>query len=303
VFSTLGELLDRARPELVVVATPPDLHAELAIQALEAGAHVFCEKPFATSVAEADRVLAAAEPSRRVAVNHHMREMPIFKALRSRIEGGEDGGLVFLQIWQLVDLAPWLDPRSWCAARPDLTLLEAGIHAIDLMLFLLGESPLAVTAHAAGGLDGPEGADAIWVVTLELPRGRLAQLTASTLCPAAARHLEVRADCERASLRASMGGRVVVKIGKKRAQRAGIHLELGAGGTAWAERGLARRTLARNPRIPQVHATRVLLTRLIDALERGQQPPSSGFSARQTLAVVEAAYRSAQTRTRVPLAD
>jgi predicted dehydrogenase len=98
-----------------------------------------------------------------------------------------------------------------------------------------------------------------------------------------------------------MGGRALIKVGKKRAQSGGIHLELGAGGAAWSERGLRRRTLARNPRMPQVHATRALLARVIEALERGDEPPSSGRSARDSLAVVEAAYRSAASGNRVPI--
>ena len=51
------DLIAGCRPEVVVVASPPDSHAELCIEALEAGAHVLCEKPLATSVADADRIL------------------------------------------------------------------------------------------------------------------------------------------------------------------------------------------------------------------------------------------------------
>jgi len=45
-FATLDELVEQAKPEAIVVATPPDSHAALCVQALSAGAHVFCEKPF-----------------------------------------------------------------------------------------------------------------------------------------------------------------------------------------------------------------------------------------------------------------
>jgi predicted dehydrogenase len=46
------------RPDLVVIATYSDSHADLAIRAMEAGAHVFVEKPLATNVADAERVVA-----------------------------------------------------------------------------------------------------------------------------------------------------------------------------------------------------------------------------------------------------
>src|SRR6266498_1553113 len=54
-YASLAELLDRARPDVVIVATPPDVHVEPCLRALDAGCHVFCEKPLAQSVAEADR--------------------------------------------------------------------------------------------------------------------------------------------------------------------------------------------------------------------------------------------------------
>jgi predicted dehydrogenase len=71
-FETLDELLER-RPDVVVIASPPALHADQCIAALESGAHVYCEKPFTATVEDADRVLAAvAATGRLVAVNHHI---------------------------------------------------------------------------------------------------------------------------------------------------------------------------------------------------------------------------------------
>src|SRR5262249_61258439 len=57
-FESLDELLAEAHPDVVVVGTPPDSHAALSLAALEGGAHVICEKPFVSTVEEADEVLA-----------------------------------------------------------------------------------------------------------------------------------------------------------------------------------------------------------------------------------------------------
>jgi predicted dehydrogenase len=295
-------LLAETAPEVVIVATPPQSHAELALRALEAGAHVICEKPFVSDVAEADRVLAAAAAADRfVAVNHEFREKPIFKALAERIASGEDGELVFCQIWQLMNVAPWEEPVAWRAEMPNRTLFEGGVHLVDLLLTLYGELPQAVYARHSPGTDTERDADAIHLVTLEFPRGRLAQLTINRLCPAGIRYVEVRADCERASLRASLGGRAVLQVGKKRAERAGMRLDLSSGGLAWREQGLKRTTLAKNPSNAGRHATAALLRRILDAFARGQEPPSSGREARDVIAVIEAAYRSAGTGERVEL--
>lgn len=300
-FETLDELVDRARPDVVVVATPPDTHAELCVQALEAGAHVICEKPFVSTLEEADRVLAVAEASgREVMVNHALREQPVFKVLKERIDSREAGRLVFCQIWQLMDIAPWEEPVAWRRAMADRTLFEGGIQLVDLLLTLYGSLPSGVYArHSSGSYDVE--ADAIHLVTLDFPDGRLAQITIDRLCRAGTRYVELRADCEEASLRASLGGRAVVQVGKKRAERFGIRLDFASEGLAWEERGLSRKRLARNGRDSVVRATADLLSAGVRALEHGRTPPSSGREARDVLAVIDAAYRSASTGRRVEL--
>jgi predicted dehydrogenase len=301
-YETLDELLEGSRAEVVVVATPPDSHADLCIRALEGGAHVLCEKPFATTIADADRVLAAAERNgRAVAVHHGFREQPIFRALRDRIRAPEIGPLVFCQVWQLIDLPPWKDTTPWRAAAPDRTLLEGGIHLVDLLLVLFGSAPEGVYARQSAGLNPERRADAVSLLTLDFPAGRLGHVLIDRLCRGGDRYAEVRADCEHASLRASWGGRALAQVGKKRARRGGVHLELAGGGIAWEERGLARRTVARDPRRPELAGTAALLERIVTALEEGREPPSSGREARTTLEVIEAAYRSADSGERVPL--
>ena len=301
-FETLDELVARAAPDVVVVATPPDSHAGLCVEALERGLHVLCEKPFATDVQDADRVLAAAAAAgRQVAVNHEFREKPIFRAVKQGIDSGEYGRLVFCQIWQLMDLAPWDEPVAWRRAMPNRTLLEGGVHLVDLMLHYFGEPPEAVYARHSSGLQDEHTADAIHLITLEFSEGRLGQVTIDRLCAAATRYAEVRADCEHASLRASEGGRALVRFGMKRAERSGVRVEVGAGGLAWAERGTGRKVLARAPRAVGMAATAELWKQLLPAFEANVEPPSSGREARAGLAVIEAAYRSARTGARIEI--
>jgi D-apiose dehydrogenase len=302
VYESLDELVDQGRPDVIIVATPPDSHAALCAAAIERGAHVICEKPFASTTDEADEVLARAEAAgRRVAVNHEFREKPIFRAVAERIGSAEAGELVFCQIWQLMDLAPWDEPVPWRAAMPNRTLFEGGVHLVDLLLFLFGERPSAVYARRSSGLDASREADAIHLVMLEFPGNRLAQITIDRLCPAGTRYVEVRADCEKESLRASEGGRALFRAGMKRAQRTGVRVDLALGGLAWAERGSSRKTLARAKRDAGKHATAELFKRIDTALAAGMEPPSSGREARDVLAVIEAAYRSSAIGERVTL--
>jgi D-apiose dehydrogenase len=301
-FANLDELIERTRPDVLAIATPPDSHAQLCLQALAAGLDVFCEKPFVTTVAEADEVIAAAAAAgRQVAVNHEFREKPIFKAVKDRIGSEAAGRLVFTQIWQLMNLPPWDEPVPWRAAMPNRTLFEGGVHLVDLLLHLHEALPGGVYARHSSGLDPSRNADAVHLVTLDFPDGRLAQITIDRLCPAGTRYVELRADCERASLRASHGGRALVRVGMKRAQKAGVRVDYAAGGLAWMERGLARSTLARNPRNDGVDGTTKLLEKILAAFREGREPPSSAREARDGLRVIEAAYHSAATGRRVAL--
>ncbi|MGH3610691.1 MAG: Gfo/Idh/MocA family protein, partial [Pseudonocardiaceae bacterium] len=293
-FDTVDDLLERSGAEVIVVATPPASHAELCIRALESGAHVICEKPFATTVDEADRILAAAAlAGRQVAVNHEFREKPIFKTVRERVVAREFGRLVFAQVWQQMSMPPWQEKTPWRAAMANRTLLEGGVHLVDLLIGLFGELPEAVYARHSAGYHGQPDADPVQVLTLEFGHGRLALITIDRLCQAGTSYLELRADCERASLRASLGGRAAMQIGKKRAHATGVRFEVGLGGLAWAEQGLHRRTLARASRRVGVDATAALLRDILAALRADRTPPSSGQEARDGLVVIEAAYESA----------
>lgn len=302
-YESVEELLAR-EPDVVIVATPPVSHADLCVQALEAGAHVVCEKPFVTSVAEGDRVLAAAEAAgRRVAVNHQFREKPIFRAVRDAIREERYGRLAFCQLWQLMNLAPWNEPTAWRAGMSNRTLLEGGIHLVDLMIVLYGEQPEYVQASHSAGYHADPDADAISLVTLGFPGGRLGQITIDRLCQAETRYFEVRAECERASLRASLGGRALVQLGVKRAERPGLRLEYGLGGLAWAEQGVRRKVLARSPKEQDAPATARLLAEAVRAFASGAEPPSSGREGRNAIAVIEAAYESARSGERIELAS
>lgn len=299
-FASVEELLDRARPDVVIVATPPDSHVEICLRALDAGCHVLCEKPLAQTVAEADTIIDAARAARRlVAVNHEFREHPIFRAVRDEVAAGRYGRLAFCQVWQLMDLPPWDEPTAWRAGMANRALFEGGIHLVDLLIWIFGTPSTAVSARFSAGFHAQQDADAIQLLTLEFPGGRLGQITVDRLCRAGTRYLEVRADCEQASLRASFGGRALARLGIKRAEPLGASLEFGYTGLAWAEQGRSRKTLARNPRESGVVGATRLLQGLVGAIERGEEPPSSAEEARHVLAVIEAAYESSRTGKRI----
>ena len=301
VFESLAALRAAAAPELVVVATPPATHAALCVEALEAGAHVLCEKPFAPSLRDADRIIEAARRTgRRVALNHEFRVMPIFRAIKEQLGRAGVGDLVFAQAWQNMDLPPWKEP-GWRGQLLTGTLYEAGLHLIDYVIFLFGERPVSVQAAISTCGVRPEASDAVALVTMEFSRGRLAQVIQNRLCPGETQYFEVRADAAQASLRASFGGRARVSAGLYRSTRPHLRFELGASGLAWREVGHARAIIEKNPKQPAMEATRAMLRETAAAFAAGSRPPATAEDGRDSLAVLAAIYRSAQLGVRIAL--
>ncbi|MEO8484477.1 MAG: Gfo/Idh/MocA family oxidoreductase [Acidobacteriota bacterium] len=301
VFDDVAVMLRDTHPDVVAIATPPESHASLCLQAVAAGAHVFCEKPFVCTVAEADVVIAAAATAgRSVAVNHEFREMPIFRAMIDAVRSGRDGDLLFAQAWQQTDLPPWKE-AGWRGDLARRTLFEAGVHQLDVLMQLFGEVPESVqAATSSAGLDERD-RDALVVATLQFSRGRLAVLTLNRLSKGEPQYFEARVDVSRASYRASFGGRARVSAGLFRSTTPHARVEFGRSGLAWREVGATRQIVSRNPSSPNVTATRQVITQALDAFRRGVPPPSDATGARGLIAVINACYESAASGRRVTI--
>jgi len=293
------EQLLKDRPDVIIVATPPETHADYTLRALAGGAHVFCEKPFVSTLEQADAIIAAAAAAgRQVAVNHEFRHMPIF---RSVLEGmRREGAPRFVQVWQLMDLPPWAEP-GWRGEMLQRTLYEAGIHLVDLVIAMFGEQPLAVSAvtSSCAAIDRPS--DAVALVTLEFSQGRLAQIVQNRLCKGETQYVEVRADAANASWRASFGGRARLLAGLFRSTRPSIRVEYGLSGMSWRETGNSRRFLARNSPQPGMLATREALRLSFAAFMSGGRPPTTAADARNVHEVIAACYHTAAEGRRLVL--
>jgi predicted dehydrogenase len=120
----------------VVLALPPQYHADLAIAALEAGKHVLVEKPIALSVADARRVVEAAEKTELVAMTGHvLRFHPAFEALEAMIGAGDLGAVRYIHSHR-VGLGKF-------HAEND-ALWDIAPHDLSLILAITGEKPISV---------------------------------------------------------------------------------------------------------------------------------------------------------------
>jgi predicted dehydrogenase len=138
-------MLDAHPVDLVGIATPPVYHAPMTLTALEAGAHVICEKPMAMNNDEAQQMVEKAESLGRVhLIGHELRFNPNRRKIRRLIAEGFIGAVRHVTVVNIS--ATWGDPASRPAG--DWWSLEAlgggrlganGSHQIDLLRFWLGD--------------------------------------------------------------------------------------------------------------------------------------------------------------------
>ena len=142
-------MLAEAPVDLVAVVTPPSLHAEMSIAAIEAGKAVLCEKPLATTVEDAE---AIAEASHRkgvpVSINYVMRYNPLFHAIKSVIDErvlGEAHRVDFTNLASDEGLPP--DHWFWDIEQSGGILVEHGVHFFDVYTWLLGSKAADVQGY------------------------------------------------------------------------------------------------------------------------------------------------------------
>ena len=135
-------MLARDDIDVVTIATPNSSHEQIAVEALQAGKHVLCEKPLALSLDGARRMAAVAQATGRVnSVNYRYRWVPSARYLKELLESGEVGAVrqVFMNYFNAAVLDP-TTPIQWRQTRAEGggILADIGSHLIDLALWLLG---------------------------------------------------------------------------------------------------------------------------------------------------------------------
>ncbi len=135
-------MVERDDLDVLIVATPPHLHAPISIAAMRNGKHVLCEKPLAKTIEEAEVMVATARETGRVlkcGFNH--RHHPAIQQARQWFDEGRVGDPVFIRARYGIGGRPGYE-REW-RANPEVVsggqLMEQGIHVVDLARWFLGE--------------------------------------------------------------------------------------------------------------------------------------------------------------------
>ncbi len=247
--------------DAVVVATPNALHAPQSIRALERGKHVLVEKPMATSVAECDAMIAAAEGSgASLMVAHCWRFHPDVQAMRARIDAGDLGEIVKTRGYGVH--AGW-GPSGWFAEKALAgggALPDMGVHAIDTVRYLLGDPLPTRVCATIGTRYGTYDVDDDGILLISWAQGTNS----------------------------------IVESGWWHPHKEGLEAETEVYGTG----GYARIFPREEPSEDYEHCTQPMYTaqigEFLGAIEEGRSPKPDGADGRVVMDVVEQAYASAK---------
>jgi predicted dehydrogenase len=183
-FADYEKMLAQAKPEVVAICGPHDLHLPMTVAAAQAGAHVLCEKPMARNTAECDAMIAACERAGvKLGVAFQGRFEPLSLKLKAGLDAGRIGAMLWASantLWHRTDAyyasASW---RGTWAHEGGGVLINQAIHAIDLLLSLTG-MPEKITARMRTLNHQIEVEDAALAI-LEFADGRLGLIQATTI--------------------------------------------------------------------------------------------------------------------------
>jgi predicted dehydrogenase len=183
-------LLKETQPDVVVIAGPDHLHADQTLLALEHNCHVLIEKPLATTVSDARRIVEAAEAcDRHVMTDHTMRYMHPWGPMARAAQAGQVGEIFFIQGDYIHDMwsyyaaegsshTPWRADRT----NPQNILLGGGCHPIDLMLWTI-DSPVEEVFAYANKMTVPEfPSDDCYILSLQFASGALGKVFVTSGC-------------------------------------------------------------------------------------------------------------------------
>lgn len=150
-YTDYKELLEIEKPELVAVTTESGLHANIAIDCINAGCNVIIEKPIALSIKDADAIIAAAkENGVKVCVSHQNRFNKSIQKIREAVDKGRFGKMFhgtahirWARDWEYYSRAKWRG--TW--AQDGGCLMNQCIHNIDLLIWMMGGEPVEVMAY------------------------------------------------------------------------------------------------------------------------------------------------------------
>lgn len=268
-----GEVLASPDIDGVVIASPAKVHYDLARRALEAGKHVYVEKPLTLRADHAEALCELAESrGLTLMVGHLMEYHPAVEKLKALIDSGELGEVRYIYAQRLNLGIVRQDENAFWSLAP---------HDISIVLYLLGEEP--VTCEARGGAYLQEGLEDVVFCNLTFANGKMANIHVSWLDPHRVRRVTVVGSDKMAvfdDTEATEKIRIYDKgVDYGDYQSYGDALSLRAGDIVI-------------PRIDMAEPLKIECEHFLDCIRRGQTPRSDGRDGLRVVRVLEAAEKA-----------
>jgi predicted dehydrogenase len=267
----IDELLSDSELDAVVLATPVPTHAELAVRVAQAGKHCFVEKPLATTVADAQRAVDAAERAGRILMVGHLLEYhPAVTFLKELVEADELGSLYYIY-GNRVNLGQLRSEEN--------ALWSLGAHDVSVVLHLIDEEPSECSAHGESYVRG--GVEDVVFCYLRFPSGQVAHLHLSWLDPHKERRITV------------VGSKRMATFDDMRTEGKLTVYDKGfdEDASSWGEY-IARAGESFSPRLANAEPLRLECEHFVECIRTGEQPRSDGRSGLRVVRVLQELQRS-----------
>jgi predicted dehydrogenase len=151
-FTSVDEMLEKSGVNLVVIITPHNTHAPLALQCLKAGRHVVCEKPMAVTTEECDEMIEEAKKQNLVITTYHNRHWDgcIMQGVKKIIEEGAIGEIRRIEAHR----GNYGKPKDWWRSSKSISggiMYDWGVHILEYALQLIRSDIVEVMGFASSG--------------------------------------------------------------------------------------------------------------------------------------------------------
>jgi predicted dehydrogenase len=257
----------------VVIASSAVTHYPLAKSALEAGKHVYVEKPLALSSAHAQEILALAEERKlKLMVGHLLLYHPAVTHLKQLVDSGELGEVFYIYS-QRVNLGK--------IRQDENALWSFAPHDISVILYLLGQLPESVSARGESYLQ--EGVEDVVFVNMKFPDRKMAQLQVSWLDPHKVRKITI------------VGNKKMVVFDDTQSVEKLKIFDKGVSGVSYESYGDSLTIRFGDIKIPHISMTEPLRAEcrhFIDCIIENKRPLTDGADGVRVVQILEAAQKS-----------
>jgi predicted dehydrogenase len=154
-YTDFDKMLAEQQLDSVSITLPTFMHRDFTVKAIDAGAHVLCEKPMAMSVSQCEEMISAARTNKRILqIGHCIRFWPEYVKAKEIVDSGRYGGVLTASFCRISPVPGW-SWKNWLinAYKSGGAIFDLHIHDADYVQYLFG-LPLAVRSQAVTGPSG-----------------------------------------------------------------------------------------------------------------------------------------------------